>query len=175
MQSKLDQYESGNQDAIITKNKLDSCRDELTKEQNSKQQISQDLQRAKQEIKTLEDEIKRHERSMRSANRDIETLKDELNSEIFEKKLLQNELNSEKARNDNLRNQIRQLKNEKSNEERNPINVNALVDSKIVLWDRNVVNGKYVIAYEINSSLHSQIKNMLPKVRPRLKIEFIRH
>ena len=107
MQSKLDHCETDNQEKVIIKKELDSCRDELTDEQNSKQQIYQDLQGAKQNIKALEDENKRYNRSMRSANRNIETLKDE-------KKVLQNQLNSEKAENDNLRNQIRQLKKEKS-------------------------------------------------------------
>ena len=37
----LDQCQSGNQDAVIIRKELDLCRDELTKEQNSKEQFSQ--------------------------------------------------------------------------------------------------------------------------------------
>ena len=33
------------------------------------------------------------------------------------------------------------------------------------LWHDNFVNGEYVIAYEINSYVHSKIKYMLAKVR----------
>ena len=36
--------------------------------------------------------------------------------------------------------------------------------SNIDRWDQNFVNGKYVIAYEFNPSLHPKVKNMLPKV-----------
>ena len=40
----------------------------------------------------------------------------------------------------------------------------AYPDSKVDLWDQNFVNGKYVIAYEIDTSLHPMLQNMLPKV-----------
>ena len=30
----------------------------------------------------------------------------------------------------------------------------AFPDSKVDLWDQNIVNGKYVIAYEMNPGLH---------------------
>ena len=32
------------------------------------------------------------------------------------------------------------------------------------LWDQNVVNGEFVIAYEINSGLDYKLQNMLPEV-----------
>ena len=32
------------------------------------------------------------------------------------------------------------------------------------LWDQNIVNGKYVIAYKLDSGLDHKIKSMLPKV-----------
>ena len=32
------------------------------------------------------------------------------------------------------------------------------------LWDQNVVNGEYIIAYELDYSLHQDLQNMLPKV-----------
>ena len=110
MQSKLVQCESGNQGAIIIKNELDSCRGDLTDEQNSKQQIYQDLLSAKQNVKSLEDENNKLNKSLQSANRNIETLKDE-------KKVLQTQLISEKTESDrltdSLRNRILQLENEK--------------------------------------------------------------
>ena len=40
----------------------------------------------------------------------------------------------------------------------------AYPDSKVDLWDQNFVNGKYVIAYEIDTDLHPMLQNMLPKV-----------
>ena len=32
------------------------------------------------------------------------------------------------------------------------------------LWDQNIVNGEYIIAYELDYSLHQDLQNMLPKV-----------
>ena len=40
----------------------------------------------------------------------------------------------------------------------------AFVDSSTELWDQNVVNGQYVISYEVNQGLDDKIKNMLPEV-----------
>ena len=172
IQLKLDQCKSESQDAVKSKKELDSCRDELTDERNSKEQIYQDFQSSKQNIKTLEDENKRHNRSMRSANRNIETLKDE-------KKVLQNQLNSEKAENDNLRNQIRQLKNERNNEERNLNNQNQNLQKRPLytytdLWHENFANEEYVIAYEINPWLDNKLQRMIPKVSLEFRVTFIR-
>ena len=36
--------------------------------------------------------------------------------------------------------------------------------SSIDRWNQNFVNGKYIIAYEFNPSLHPKLQNMLPKV-----------
>ena len=41
---------------------------------------------------------------------------------------------------------------------------NGYPDSKVDLWDQNVVNGEFVIAYEINPGLDHKLQNMLPKV-----------
>ena len=41
----------------------------------------------------------------------------------------------------------------------------AYPDSTVDLWDQNIVNGKYVIAYEMNPGLDRKLKSMLPKVR----------
>ena len=40
----------------------------------------------------------------------------------------------------------------------------AFPDSKVDLWDQNIVNGEYVIDYELDFSLHPDLQNMLPKV-----------
>jgi len=40
----------------------------------------------------------------------------------------------------------------------------AFPDSTAYLWDKNIVNGEYIIAYEINPGLSYIIQNMLPKV-----------
>ena len=40
----------------------------------------------------------------------------------------------------------------------------AYAHSGVDLWDQNVVNGEYVIAYEINPGLDHKLQNMLPKV-----------
>ena len=48
----------------------------------------------------------------------------------------------------------------------------AYPDSRVDLWDQNFVNGKYVIAYEFNPSLHQKLKSMLPKVCFRFRPSF---
>ena len=40
----------------------------------------------------------------------------------------------------------------------------AYPDSTVDLWDQNIVNGKYIIAYEMNPGLDRKLKSMLPKV-----------
>ena len=45
---------------------------------------------------------------------------------------------------------------------------NAYPDSEVDLWDQNVVNGEYVIAYELSPGLDRKLQNMLPKVNSRL-------
>ena len=37
------------------------------------------------------------------------------------------------------------------------------------LWDQNLINGEYVIAYAFNSSLDQKLIDMLPKVRFRFR------
>ena len=40
----------------------------------------------------------------------------------------------------------------------------AFIDSTIQLWNQNPVNGKYVIAYELDPGLDEKLKTKLPKV-----------
>ena len=40
----------------------------------------------------------------------------------------------------------------------------AYPDSQVDLWDRNLVNGEYVIAFEINPGLGQSLQNLLPAV-----------
>ena len=40
----------------------------------------------------------------------------------------------------------------------------AFLDTTVQLWDQNVVNGEYVIAYELDPGLHDKLKAMLPEV-----------
>ena len=40
----------------------------------------------------------------------------------------------------------------------------AYADSRVDLWDQNVVNGEYVIAYEINPWLDHKLQSLLPQV-----------
>ena len=40
----------------------------------------------------------------------------------------------------------------------------AFLDTTVQLWDQNVVNGEYVIAYELDPGLHDKLKTMLPEV-----------
>ena len=40
----------------------------------------------------------------------------------------------------------------------------AYPKANVDLWDQNVVNGEYVVAFEINPGLHPKLKNLLPKV-----------
>ena len=57
----------------------------------------------------------------------------------------------------------------KLNEDSNTAMWNAYRDSEVDLWDQNVVNGEYVIAYEINAGLDHKLQNMLPEVYFLLK------
>ena len=50
---------------------------------------------------------------------------------------------------------------------------NAYPDSEVDLWDQNVVNGEYVIAYELSPGLDRKLQNMLPKVNSRLNLKQI--
>ena len=40
----------------------------------------------------------------------------------------------------------------------------AYQSTEAKLWDQNIVNGEYVISYEIDYSLHQDVQSMLPKV-----------
>ena len=40
----------------------------------------------------------------------------------------------------------------------------AYPDTKVDSWDENFVDGEYIIAYEMDSDLHLELKRMLPKV-----------
>ena len=40
----------------------------------------------------------------------------------------------------------------------------AYPKANVDLWDQNVVNGEYVVAFEINPGLHPKLKNLLPEV-----------
>ena len=42
--------------------------------------------------------------------------------------------------------------------------LNAYPESGVDLWDQNVVNGEYVIAYEINPWLDHKLQSLLPQV-----------
>ena len=42
--------------------------------------------------------------------------------------------------------------------------VNAFSNTEMDLWDQNVVDGEFVIAYVINPGLDQKLQNMLPKV-----------
>ena len=40
----------------------------------------------------------------------------------------------------------------------------AYPKSNVDLWDQNVVNGEYIIAYVLNPGLDYKLQDMLPKV-----------
>ena len=56
------------------------------------------------------------------------------------------------------------------NGDSNTAMLNAYPDSEVDLWDQNVVNGDYIIAYELNPGLDHKLKNLLTKVYFLLKI-----
>ena len=58
----------------------------------------------------------------------------------------------------------------KTSSDQNAEFLKAYPDSKVDLWDQNIVNGEYIIAYEMNLGLDPKLKNMLPKVRSRLSL-----
>ena len=41
---------------------------------------------------------------------------------------------------------------------------NAFPTTTSDLWDQNIVNGKYIIAYKLNPGLDHKLQSMLPKV-----------
>ena len=49
----------------------------------------------------------------------------------------------------------------------------AYSKSTFNLWDQNLVNGEYIIAFELNPGLHHKIRSMLPKVSSRLRLKKI--
>ena len=127
LQSKLDQCESDNQDAIITKHELDLCRRELTDEQNSKQQIYQDLQRAKKNIKTFQKDKKILQNQLKSS-------KEIIDSEQAESKRLRD-------RTRKLEKEIQSLKNQ------NLLNRNAKTVSKPVKYCYIKKNNRFLGGY----------------------------
>ena len=40
----------------------------------------------------------------------------------------------------------------------------AYPDSQVDLWDQNLINGEYVIAFEMNPGLGQSLQNLLPAV-----------
>ena len=40
----------------------------------------------------------------------------------------------------------------------------AYQSTEAKLWDQNIVNDEYIIAYELDYSLHQDVQSMLPKV-----------
>ena len=87
IQSKLDQCESGNQDAIIMKNELDACREDLDVCREVVEHGNLNLKPICdfQNVKILENENKMLKQSLLSAKINIEALMDE-------KKVSQNQL-----------------------------------------------------------------------------------
>ena len=49
----------------------------------------------------------------------------------------------------------------------------AYPDVKVDLWNQTFINGKYVIEYELDPSLHQTLQKLLPKVRSLLRIKKI--
>ena len=85
LQSKLDACQSNDQDAVISGKELELCREKLSDEQLSKEQLNQNLRSAQQNLQAAQKE-----------NRELKI-----------------QSSSEKAEIENLRNKIRQLENEK--------------------------------------------------------------
>ena len=52
----------------------------------------------------------------------------------------------------------------KINGDSNTAMLNAYPKSGVDLWDQNLVNGEYVIAYEINPWLDHKLQSLLPQV-----------
>jgi len=45
----------------------------------------------------------------------------------------------------------------------------AFPDAQVDFWDQDFVNGKYIISYVFDPSLHQTLQNLLPKVCSLLK------
>ena len=52
----------------------------------------------------------------------------------------------------------------KINGDSNAAMLNAYPKSGVDVWDQNLVNGEYVIAYEINTWLDHKLQSLLPQV-----------
>ena len=52
----------------------------------------------------------------------------------------------------------------KINGDSNAAMLNAYPKSGVDVWDQNLVNGEYVIAYEINPWLDHKLQSLLPQV-----------
>ena len=50
---------------------------------------------------------------------------------------------------------------------------NAFPVSGVDLWDQNLVNGEYIIAFEMNAGLGQSLRNLLPEVSNSLKLHRI--
>ena len=116
MQSELDQCKSGNQDSVITRKELDSCRYELTEEQNSKEQLSRNFQ---------------------SANGNIKTLQNQLNSEKAENENLRNRIRQLETENTRIQSGSSRNQREMSNKVRSLTNENQNLQSSLDLCQLN--------------------------------------
>ena len=77
IQSELAQCKSGNQDAVLTRKELDLCHNELTEEQNSKEQLSRNFQSANGNIKTLQNQLKSEKAENENLRNRIQQLESE--------------------------------------------------------------------------------------------------
>ena len=84
LQTKLDQCESGNHNGVICRKELELCRNELSDEQKSNEQLNHTLQNVEESLEAVQNE-----------------------NDAF-----QNQLTSEKAENGNLQKEIQKLKSE---------------------------------------------------------------
>ena len=80
----LDQCQSSNQEAVITRKELDLCRNELTAEQNSNDQLSRNLRNKEGNIKTLKNQLnseKAENENLRNRIRQLENENARIQSE----------------------------------------------------------------------------------------------
>ena len=84
IQSKLDQCESGSQVVVTTKKELDLCRDELSDEQKSKEDL-------KRNVKTLQNDNDKLQKQLTSKNDEIENLRNRIRGLESEKNRIQSE------------------------------------------------------------------------------------
>ena len=161
------------QDLQGAKQNIKALEDENKRYNRSMRSANRNIETLKDEKKVLQNQLNSEKAENDNLRNQIRQLKKEKSIEVGklsnQNQDLQNSLDSCQVRIKSIQSELDQCQTGKQwNSVPNRIqqleNLRAL--ARIDLWHENFVGGEYVIAYEMNSFLDSNIKRMLPKVRP---------